>query len=139
MKLHLGRLQIFILVNPLPFIKNIVVKKIFVTCNNSLEKRVTSILWEKISYNGYAIVLILLTKSMRTSNTQLAHFNFFKWWQIVDWDVLRSSANSRVLLHRLYSTNSLKASWSRSDERPSLGSSLNDVSLEQNFENKFQT
>ena len=32
---------------------------------------------------------------------------FFRWWPIMDWDVLRSSANSRVLLHGLHSTNSL--------------------------------
>ena len=36
---------------------------------------------------------------------------FFKWWQIVDWDMLGSSANSHVLLHWLHSTSYLKASW----------------------------
>ena len=38
---------------------------------------------------------------------------FFKWWQIVDWDVL--SANSWVLLRGLHFTNSLKTSWSWSE------------------------
>ena len=60
---------------------------------------------------------------------------FFKWQQIVDWNVLLSSANSRVLMRGLHSTNFPKVSSLRSDERPGLVLSPNDVPLEQNFEN----
>ena len=47
---------------------------------------------------------------------------FSKWQQIVDWDVLRSSANSQVLLYGLHFTNSIKVSWLRSTECPGLDS-----------------
>ena len=100
-------------VNSLPFVLNIVIKHktpiFFVTCNDFLEKQVISLLWKK-TYYGYAIFIILLTKSMRNTNTQLTHCFycfFFKWQEIADWEVLRSSANSWVFLCRLYSTNSL--------------------------------
>ena len=64
---------------------------------------------------------------------------FFKWRQGVDCDVLRSSADSRIFSSGLYYTNSLKVSWLRSEEWPGLGSSLNDVSPEWNFETQFRT
>ena len=64
---------------------------------------------------------------------------FFMLYQIVDWDLLRSTANSQVLLHGLHSTISLKASGSKFDEFPGLGSSLNDVLPDQNFKNQFYT
>ena len=54
----------------------------------------------------------------------------------MDWDVLRSSGNFRILLHELYSPNSFKVSRSRCD-RPGLGLSLTDVSPERNFEYEF--
>ena len=66
-------------------------------------------------------------------------FAFPILFQSVDWNVLRPSANSRVLLHGLHSINSLKPFESRSDERSSLGSSLKDVSPELKFENHFRT
>ena len=56
----------------------------------------------------------------------------------VDWDVLRSSGKSRILLHCLHSTNCFKASRSMSYERPGLRSSHNDVSPERNVENQFR-
>ena len=45
---------------------------------------------------------------------------FFQWQQMVDWDVLRSSPNSWVVLCGLHSTNFLEASWLKSDECPGL-------------------
>ena len=106
---------------------NIVIKDtFFVTCNDVfLETGRLSALKEYCPY-GYVIFLSLLTKCIKKQNAQL----------VVDWDVLRLSTNSRVLLRGLHSSNSLKASSSRSDERPGLSSSLNDVSPEKNnFEN----
>ena len=44
-----------------------------------------------------------------------------------------------IFVYRLYSTNSLKVFWSRSDERPGLGSFLYDVLSETNFKNQFRT
>ena len=64
---------------------------------------------------------------------------FFKWWQIVNWDVLRSLVSFWVLLCGMHPTNSLKESWSMSDEHPCLISSLIYTSREWNFENQFQT
>ena len=52
---------------------------------------------------------------------------FFKQQLILEWDILRSSAHSQVLLHGLHSTNSLKISSLRSDEHPDQGSSLSDI------------
>ena len=78
----------------------------FFTSNDFLEKSVIYLL----CYNEYAIFLILLTKSTRNPNAQLAIF--FRRWQIVDWDVLRWSTDSHVLWRRLQYTNSLSASSS---------------------------
>ena len=65
----------------------------------------------------------------RTQTPSLLMFpTFFKWWQIVDWSVLKSSAKSQVFLCGLHYTTSFKASLSRSDKYQ--GSSLNDVSQE---------
>ena len=116
-----GRLRRFILVNSLPVTLNIVIKyPFFVTCKDILEKWIISLPWKKTCCYGYAIFLILLN---------LLDFSFFfNWHQIMDWDVLKSINNSRLLLRILHSTNSLNASWSRFDKRPVLGSSLNEVS-----------
>ena len=46
----------------------------FVTCN--IEKQVISLLWKKTCHYGYTTFLILLTKSMRKPNIQLAHFSY---------------------------------------------------------------
>ena len=46
--------------------------------------------------------------------TWLTFSIFFKWHQPVDWDVLRLSANSRVLVRGLHSANSIKAPCLRS-------------------------
>ena len=62
-------------------------------------------------------------------------FHIFQWQQIVHLDVLKSSENFRILLCGLHFTKSLKASWSTSDELGGLGSSVSNVSPEQNFEN----
>ena len=43
-----------------------------------------------------------------------------------------------VLLRRLHINNSLKASSLRSDERPDLGSSLNDVLPNETFKTSFR-
>ena len=75
--------------------------------------------------------------SLRVWGTQTPSFlNFpivFKWRQIVSWNVLKSSAYSRVFMHGLHPTNPLKAYWSRSDEHHGLGIYLNDVTPEWNF------
>ena len=84
LKLNLwGRLQRFILVNPLPFMLKVSKKKkkkkknfFFITCNDILEKQVISLSWKKTHHNPYTIFLILLTKSMRKPNVQLAHFSY---------------------------------------------------------------
>ena len=70
---------------------------------------------------------------MSNPNVQFAHFYLSQ--MAADWDVLKSSVDSQDLLHWLHFTNSLKASWLRSDEYSSLGSSFNDLLSEQNFEN----
>ena len=44
----------------------------------------------------------------------------FMWHQIWDWDVLRSDANSRVLLYGLDSTNYHKPTWSTFNEHHNL-------------------
>ena len=100
--------QRFILVNPQPFAFNMIIEDpFFITSNDILEIQVISLPWKKTCHYGYAIFLLLI-KSMRNP---LAHFTyFFKWQQIVDWNELRSNANSGLLLCRLHSTNSLKVS-----------------------------
>ena len=143
-----GRLWRFIFVNPLPFALNIFIKDCFlfiyflspVMCSSSLqflEKLVISLPWKKTCRYGYAIILLRLWGIQMPS--LLTFSIFFKLQQIMDLDVLRSSANFQVLLIRLHSINSLKAFWSRSDEYPGLSSSLNDISPERNFEDRFQT
>ena len=64
---------------------------------------------------------------------------FFKWREIVDWNVSRQRGNFRWYLRWLYFTSSLKVPWLMSDERPCLDSCFNDVSPEQYFENFFRT
>ena len=64
---------------------------------------------------------------------------FSKWWYMVDCDMFSLSANSRVLWHAMHSTNDFKASVSKSDECPGLGSSFNEISPKQNFPNQFHT
>ena len=116
------RLQRFILVNLLPL--NIVIKdSSFTICKDILVKQVISLPW-KICQYGYVIYLILLIKSMRNPNIQLAHLSYL--FQVVTdcgLDVFRWSANSQVPLSGLYSSSSLKASWSKTDECPGLSSS----------------
>ena len=90
-------------------------------------------IWPEIWVNYF---YILLSKSMRKASS-LTFRIFFKWGQIVDWDVLISCANSWVLLRGLHSTNSL--SWSKFGARPGLVSFLNDLLPEENFENQFRT
>ena len=117
-KLHFwGRLRD---VNPLPFALNFVVKDSFLTISSyNLEKRVFSLPWKKICRYRCRIFFILLPKSMKNLNAQLSQFSYiFKWRQTVDCDVLKSSANSWVILRRLHSTNFVKAYWSRSDGCP---------------------
>ena len=132
-------LRKLIFVNALPFVLNVMIKySLFVPCNNIIEKRVFSLTWKNTCHYKYATFFILLTKSMRTPD--LVTFPiFFKWWRIVELDVLRSSANFRVLLCGLHSTKSLKASWSRSDEHPGHGLYRTVVSSERIFENQLWT
>ena len=67
----------FILVNPLHFASNIVTKDpLFVTCIDILKKRVISRSWKKTCRYRYVIFFILLTKSMRNQNAQLAHLSY---------------------------------------------------------------
>ena len=61
-----SRMQRFILLNPLLFALNIVIKDLFVVNSNDiLEKWINYLIWKKTCCYGYAIVLILLTKSMK--------------------------------------------------------------------------
>ena len=72
------KLQWFILVNQLRFAKNIVIKDpFFDTYNDILETLVIFLPLKMTRSYGYMIFLILLTRSMRKPNVQLAHF--FKW------------------------------------------------------------
>ena len=121
--LPLGRLWKSVFVNPLILVLKVVIKdQFFVTCNDIQEKRAISVLKEDLSQ----WICYLLYSSLLTSI-------FFRWEQIIDWDMLRSSTNFRVLLRELYSTNSHKAS--RSDEHFGKGSPLRDVSQKkQHFE-----
>ena len=130
-----GKLQRYTLINLLSFTLNNVI-----TCYDILEKWVISLIWKKTCCFSNSMVFTLLTKCIRNPNTQLTHFPiFFKWWQIVDLDVLKSSANSWELLHGLHFTNSFKSSWLKTDKHFCLGSSLNVISSESNFEKKFRT
>ena len=79
----------------------------------------------------------LLTKGMSSPKAQFAHFS--KWPQIVERDLLRSSAKSQTLLRELNSISSPEASSSTSDDRPGLGSFVNDLSPDRNSENQPQT
>ena len=101
------------------FTLNIVIKDpLFVTFYDILDKGVISLPWKKTCCYRYAIFLILLTKSLRNPNSQLAHFNYlFKMAAYCELGCNGSSANFRVLFPGLISTNSLKASWSMSEER----------------------
>ena len=95
----------------LPFTLNIVRKAaLFVTVRQDiLEKRIISLPWKKTCHYGYVIFVNILTERMRKPNSLiLAFLIFFKWQQIVEWDVLRSIPNYRLLLRGLYSTNALK-------------------------------
>ena len=90
-------------VNPLPFVLKIFLKANFfvVTCNNILEKK--SFLYHERKLVAMDIQSFLFF-SLRVWGTQILRLLtfpfFFKWWQTVDWDVLRSSANSQLLLSR---------------------------------------
>ena len=111
MKLYLwGKHWRSILINPLSFALNIVIKDpFFISCNYILEKQVISLIWKKTCCYGYMIFLILLTKCMGKLNAQVTYFScFFQSQQIVDWNVLRSSANSQVLSYGLHSIILLK-------------------------------
>ena len=136
------RLWRFILVNLLSFACNIIVcDPFFIPVMHSSRNGSSLALCKKTCCYRSMICLVLFTESMWNPNTQLADFPHL--FQVtaygVDCDVFSLSANSRVLWHALYSTNDFKASASKSDERPDLGSSFNDVSPEKNFTNQFHT
>ena len=63
--------------------------------------------WKKALRNEYVIFLFLLTQNMWNPNVQIAHF-FYLFQVATDWDVLRLSDNSRILLCGMYSNNSLE-------------------------------
>ena len=97
----------FILVNPMFFALNSVKKNkqktknkdpFFITCINILEEQIISLIWKKTCHYGHIIFLILLTESWSQTHNLFTFPIFFKWQQIMDWNVLRSSANSQVLL-----------------------------------------
>ena len=125
-----GKLQTFILVNPLFFALKIVNKaSFFITCNDILKKRVSFLLWKKNCGYEYVIFLILLIKSMRNPNAKLALFSFF---------FLRggrlSMCRRQVLIHEYFSMDCiLPILLKYLDERPGLGSSYNDASPERDF------
>ena len=138
MKLHLwGKPRISIVVNALPFALNIVIKDLFfITCNDVLEKQVISLLWKKTCpYEQESFFFFL--RVWGSQMTSLLTFPIFsKWWKIGDRDLLRF----QVVLHGLHSTNSFKSIfikvWS---ECLGLGSSLNNISTELNFDNQIET
>ena len=73
-----GKLWRFILVYPLPFALNIIIKDpFFVTCNHIFEEHVISLLWKKTCCYGYAIFLVLLSRRVwRTQMPILLTFPF---------------------------------------------------------------
>ena len=69
-------LRKFIFVNPLPFeLKFIIKDPLFITCSDILEKWLISLCGKTCRY-VYAIKFILLIKSRRKPNAQLAHFSY---------------------------------------------------------------
>jgi len=138
------RLWRFILVNPLPFARSIILfNAFFITSNDFIcrERILVAICRERILVaicRERILVAIdqqsALFFSLRACGTQttslLTFFIFSKWRHMVDCDVFNLSANSRVLCRALHSTNDFKVSASKSDERSDLGSSFNDVSPE---------
>ena len=107
------------------FALNIVRKyPFFITCDDFQRKRIMFAVKKKTCHYGYAIFLIL---------TYSLFLSCFKWREILNWDALMLNTNFWVLLHGFQSTNSLQASWSRSEEHSSLDSSFKDVSPELNY------
>ena len=88
-------LRRFILVNPLPFVLNIVIKVSLFVTRNDIWIRVISLPWEKTFRYGYEI--ICLSRNIIKPNAVICPI-FFSWQQIVVWDVLRSTAKSQILL-----------------------------------------
>ena len=80
-----------------------------------------------------------MKKKKKWSRINSCYIIFFKWRQLMGWDIGWSSANSWVHLRRLLSMYSLKVSQFRSDERPGLGALLRYVSPERTFKNQFGT
>ena len=117
------------------FALNIVLKDLFfVICNNIffLERRLVT-----VDMRSFLFFSLWLWVSPKTS--LLTFPIFFKWQPIGNWHVLGLCATSLVLVRGLYFIHSLKSSWSRLDGHPGMGSSLNGVSPERNFENQFRT
>ena len=131
-----GMLWRFILVNPLLFVLDIVIKdSFFVPCNSILEKRFIL----KADFLMSDLSLFFSVSVWGTNTLSLLTFSiFFKWWHILIWNVLKPCINYQALFHRLHSTNSLIVSLSKTKEHLSLGSSLNDTTSEWDFENHFR-
>ena len=108
----MGRQRRFILVNPPPFALIIVKIPNFSSPVIIFFKNASVLSRKKICCNGYTIFLILLTKSTRNPNAQLAHFSYL--FQVVT-DCGLGCFEVKWKLHFI---NSLKASWLRFDERP---------------------
>ena len=109
-KLHLySRLQRFIFVNLLSLKLNRIIKDpFFIICNNILEKLIISLSLKKTCYNGYAALLSFLPEYEEPKCPSWSLFLFFfKWWPIVDCDVLGLNVNSQVLLYGLQFISSL--------------------------------
>ena len=87
------------------FALNIIIKDtFFIACNDILENQLISLPLKMICLYGYAILFILFTKSMRNQNAQCVYCSHQRL-QIMDFNALRWSAISRLLLRRLHSTN----------------------------------
>ena len=111
---------------------------IFVICIDILGKRVIFLLWKKTCCYVYMISLILLIKkSMMNSKALLTHFsNLFQVTADCGLGCDKFKCYFPSISH--WFTSSFKESWSKFGERPGLGSSLNEVAPEPNFENQFR-
>ena len=120
------RLWRFILVNPLPFARSIILfNAFFITSNDFIcrERILVAICRERIlvAIDQQSALFFSLRACGTQTTSLLTFFIFSKWRHMVDCDVFNLSANSQVLWHALHSTIDLKASASKSNERPGSG------------------
>ena len=102
-------LQRFKLVNPLPSTLNIDIKDLFFFSPVIIFLKNVSFLCIKRLVASSIRSSLFFSQGIHTCSLHTFPI-FFKWSQIMNWDVLRSSTNSQEHFCRLHSTNSLKAS-----------------------------